>query len=130
MIKLNSYSNNNFGISDEYFFLLVLENVPEGTKITFDSSEPKSWVEALKPWSYRNDKKQYEADYYIIGKDFIKVVKELIKVELKSFQQIHHLTIYGDNIQYFKSFDNFDFIHFEKAFEKIINEKIKNIFKK
>jgi hypothetical protein len=72
-----SYAETEFGMEDIPFFLALLRACPPGSQITFDQSEPGSFVHAFRKWSHRSDPKSFEADYYTISDDFIALAQQL-----------------------------------------------------
>ncbi len=67
-----------FGMEPMQFFLALLKACPEGSRLTFDQSEPASFVIAFREWSHRSDINTFEADYYTIDPGFIALVKRLV----------------------------------------------------
>jgi hypothetical protein len=65
-----------FGMGNMRFFVALLRACPEGSRITFDQSEPESFVHAFGKWSYREDPNSFEADYYTIDGEFIALAEE------------------------------------------------------
>lgn len=61
------------------FFIVLLRASPAGSRITFDQSEPESFVHAFRKWSYREKPESFEADYYAIDNEFIALAEERAK---------------------------------------------------
>src|SRR5688572_15915860 len=72
-----SYAATEFGMGEIPFFLALLRACPPGSRLTFDESEPESFVQAFRQWSHRSDSTSFEADYYTIGDDFIALARQL-----------------------------------------------------
>jgi len=69
-----SYPETEFGLQPMEFFVALLRTCPEGSRLTFDQSEPASFVIAFREWSHRTDINTFEADYYTIDPGFIALV--------------------------------------------------------
>src|SRR2546426_7846835 len=74
-----SYPETEFGMEPMEFFLALLKICPEGSRLTFDQSEPASFVIAFREWSHRSDINTFEADYYAIDPGFIALVDRLVR---------------------------------------------------
>jgi len=74
-----SYPETEFGLEPMAFFLALLRICPEGSRLTFDQSEPASFVIAFREWSHRSDINTFEADYYAIDPGFIALVERLVR---------------------------------------------------
>ena len=74
-----SYPETEFGLEPMDFFLTLLRICPEGFRLTFDQSEPASFVIAFREWSHRSDINTFEADYYAIDPGFIALVERLVR---------------------------------------------------
>jgi hypothetical protein len=72
-----SYPKIEFGLEKMTFFLLLLRSCPEGSRLTFDQSEPASFVVAFREWSHRSNVNSFEADYYTIDAGFIALLEKL-----------------------------------------------------
>ena len=72
-----SYPESQFGMEPMEFFVALLKACPEGSRLTFDQSEPASFVVAFREWSHRADIHSFEADYYTIDAGFISLVEQL-----------------------------------------------------
>jgi len=74
-----SYPETEFGLQPMEFFVALLRTCPEGSRLTFDQSEPASFVIAFREWSHRTDINTFEADYYTIDPGFIALVDRLVR---------------------------------------------------
>jgi len=74
-----SYPETEFGLEPMEFFVALLRSCPEGSRLTFDQSEPASFVIAFREWSHRTDINTFEADYYTIDPGFIALVDRLVR---------------------------------------------------
>src|SRR5258706_15291650 len=72
-----SYPETEFGIGKVEFFALLLRSCPQGSRLTFDQSEPASFVGAFREWSHRSDVNSFEADYYTVDNGLINLVEQL-----------------------------------------------------
>jgi len=72
-----SYPETEFGIGKLEFFVLLLRSCPQGSRLTFDQSEPASFVVAFREWSHRSDVNSFEADYYTVDNGLIALVEQL-----------------------------------------------------
>jgi len=59
------------------FFTALVRACPTGSRITFDRSEPESFVHAFKQWSHRSDPASFEADDCLIAAEFISLAEQL-----------------------------------------------------
>jgi len=98
----------HFGMTDAEYFIAVINACPDGSKLYLDQCEVDSWVEELRPWSFRENPQNYDADYYVIDKRFKGKTRELIGINPKDLDVCHHIYITspGGN-QLFSSVDNF-----------------------
>jgi hypothetical protein len=71
------YPMIEFGIPPLQFFIRLLRACPPGSRLTFDASEPDSFVRAFRQWSHRKDVARFEADEYSINTDFIALTEQL-----------------------------------------------------
>jgi len=85
------YPQSRFGIEDLSFFLALLRACPEGSRLSFDRSEPESFVQAFRRWSHRENASIFEADYYQIDASFIEAVEQA--VDRGTLQLDHHFGI-------------------------------------
>jgi hypothetical protein len=76
-LKPKSYPVTEFGIQPLEFFIALLRACPPGTRLTFDNSEPESFVHAFQRWSHRSDPKSFEADYYTVDAGLISLAETL-----------------------------------------------------
>lgn len=74
-----SYPEIQFGLEPMEFFVALLRSCPEGSRLTFDQSEPASFVIAFREWSHRSDINTFEADYYTIDSGLIALVDRLVR---------------------------------------------------
>lgn len=74
-----SYPQTEFGVENLRFFCALLRACPAGSRLTFDQSEPESFVQAFRRWSFRENAKSFEADYYTIDDEFIASIEERAK---------------------------------------------------
>ena len=74
-----SYAMRKFGMEDMPFFVALLRACPVGSQITFDQSEPESFVRAFGQWAHRSDSKSFEADYYTVDAEFIALAEQLAR---------------------------------------------------
>lgn len=72
------YPQHAFGLTELQFFVGLLRACPEGSRLSFDRSEPESFVQAFRPWSHREDDSTFEADYYRIDSCFVAAVEQAI----------------------------------------------------
>ncbi|GEM_PF-5275510 len=70
------YPVSEFGIGPIPFFIALLHASPPGSRLTFDRSEPESFVHAFRQWSHRSDPESFEADYYTIDAGFIALAEQ------------------------------------------------------
>jgi len=73
----HSYPETEFGIGKLDFFVLLLRSCPQGSRLTFDQSEPASFVVAFREWSHRSDVNSFGADYYTVDNGLITLVEQL-----------------------------------------------------
>jgi hypothetical protein len=73
-----SYPATEFGMSDFEFFVALLRACPERSRLSFDQSEPESFVHAFREWSHRADPSTFEADYYSIDARFVAAVEQSV----------------------------------------------------
>ncbi len=73
-----SYPRTEFGLEDLDFFLALLRACPDGSRLSFDRSEPESFVQAFRPWSHRDQPDTFEADYYTICDDLRAEAERLV----------------------------------------------------
>jgi hypothetical protein len=78
VLTRRSYPETQFGMEPIEFFLALLRICPEGSRLTFDQSEPASFVIAFREWSHRADINTFEADYYTIDQGFISLIERLV----------------------------------------------------
>lgn len=72
-----TYPETAFGMDKIGFFLTLLRVCPEGSRLTFDQSEPAAFVIAFREWSHRTNVNSFEADYYTIDAGFIALMERL-----------------------------------------------------
>ena len=91
------------------FFLALLHACPEGSRLSFDQSEPESFVHAFRRWSHRDVSTTFEADWYVIGPDLVAVAEQMSsegKLELD-----HHFGIVApDGHSLCSSLDDFKIV--------------------
>lgn len=85
------YPQQAFGLDNLPFFLALLRACPAGSRLSFDRSEPESFVQAFRPWSHRESPSTFEADCYRIDADFVAAVEQAI--ERGTLQLDHHFGI-------------------------------------
>ena len=71
-----SFPETEFGVPDLRFFIALLRSCPVGSRLTFDQSEPESFVHTFGRWSHRDEPDSFEADYYTIDPEFIALAEE------------------------------------------------------
>lgn len=71
------YPMTQFGMPPLQFFIRLLRACPPGSRLTFDASEPESFVRCFRQWSHRKDPARFEADNYSINNDFIALAEQL-----------------------------------------------------
>jgi len=79
VLTRRSYPESEFGMEPMEFFVTLLKICPEASRLTFDQSEPASFVIAFREWSHRSDINTFEADYYSIDPGFIALVDRLVR---------------------------------------------------
>ena len=72
------YPLSEFGMDDKRFFVALLQACPVGSRLSFDHSEPESFVRAFREWSHRDQAEAFEADYYQIDARFIAAIEQAI----------------------------------------------------
>ena len=72
-----TFPEAQFGMENMDFFLALLRACPAGSRLTFDQSEPASFVIGFREWSHRSDINSFEADYYTIDAGLIALVEQL-----------------------------------------------------
>ncbi len=83
------YPKVEFGMEPLQFFVALLRACPPGSRLTFDQSEPESFVHAFRRWSHRADAQSFEADYYTIDAEFIALAEQLAgRGELQLYSHI------------------------------------------
>lgn len=121
-LTFKSYPRKQFDMSDAEFLIVVLESVPEGSRIEFDRSEPENWVHQLRPWSWRQDSTQFEADFYTIDTDFVAKMRDLLGKDARSLEHIHHLSVMSPTgAGLLSSLDNFYLV----SLGEMLEEKLK-----
>ena len=91
VLQPKSYPMTEFGMDDMQFFVALLRACPEGSRLSFDQSEPESFVHTFREWSHRDDSKSFEADSYSIAPRFIEVVER--EIASGKLQLDHHFGI-------------------------------------
>jgi len=61
--KPKSYPKTEFGMDDMQFFVALLRACPEGSRLSFDHSEPESFVHTFREWSHRDRPDTFEAEW-------------------------------------------------------------------
>ena len=95
-------------MTDAEYFIAVLNACPDGSKLYLEECEVDSWVEELRPWSFRKNPDIYEAEYYVVNAEFKRKIKELIDnnpIDLDPCHEIFITSPEGDEVFY--SVDNF-----------------------
>ena len=116
-------SPKELGIEEKKFFIEVLRACPDGAKLDFAWSEPESFVEQFRPWSHRQNVSAYEADYYIIDREFVSQAGRLSNQGRLEID--HHFSIGGPSDEpLIQSFDDFTVIAMtEPFFESLCGER-------
>jgi hypothetical protein len=86
-----SYPKTEFGMDDMQFFVALLRACPEGSRLSFEQSEPESFVHTFREWSYRDRPDTFEADSYSIDSRFIAAVQR--EIASGKLQLDHHFGI-------------------------------------
>jgi hypothetical protein len=86
-----SYPLTEFGLDNLQFFVALLRACPEGSRLSFDRSEPEAFVQAFREWSHRDQADTFEADYYRIDARLIAAVEQTI--DRGELQLDHHFGI-------------------------------------
>jgi hypothetical protein len=86
-----SYPKTEFGMDDMQFFVALLRACPEGSRLSFEQSEPESFVHTFREWSYRGRPDTFEADSYSIDSRFIAAVQR--EIASGKLQLDHHFGI-------------------------------------
>lgn len=114
-----------FGVGNMRFFVTLLRACPGGSRITFDQSEPESFVHAFGKWSYREDPNSFEADYYTIDGDFIALAEERAKLgELELYSHFGISSPEGELLC--TSWDDFMVVKLTKELEEKIRRETKS----
>ena len=117
VLQPKSYPMTEFGMDDMQFFVALLRTCPEGSRLSFDQSEPESFVHTFREWSHRDDPKSFEADSYSIAPRFIEAVEREIasgKLELD-----HHFWIASsDGRALCSSLDDFTVVTLDEDIKK------------
>ena len=118
-----SYPQTAFGLNDMQFFLALLRACPTGSRLSFDRSEPESFVHALRPWSFRDDPRNFEADSYTIDDGFIAAVER--EVAVGTLQLDHHFGIVApDGRLLCSSLDEFTVVTLAEDITRRISESV------
>lgn len=91
MLQPKSYPMKEFGLDDMQFFVALLRACPEGSRLSFDQSEPESFVHTFREWSHRDRPDTFEADSYSIDVRFIATVER--EITSGKLQLDHHFGI-------------------------------------
>ena len=86
-----SYPKTEFGMDDMQFFVALLRACPEGSRLSFDQSEPESFVHTFREWSHRDRPDTFEADSYSVDSRFIAAVER--EIAGGKLQLDHHFGI-------------------------------------
>ena len=86
-----SYPNTEFGMDNMRFFVALLRACPEGSRLTFDQSEPESFVHAFREWSHHDRPNAFEGDFYSIDSRFIAAIER--EIASGRLQLNHHFGI-------------------------------------
>src|SRR4030095_5375434 len=86
-----SYPKTEFGMDDMQFFVALLRACPEGSRLSFEQSEPESFVHTFREWSDRDRPDTFEADSYSIDSRFIAAVQR--EIASGKLQLDHHFGI-------------------------------------
>ncbi|HEX8371894.1 MAG TPA: hypothetical protein VF585_03870 [Chthoniobacterales bacterium] len=78
-------------MNDMELFVALLRACPERSRLSFDQSEPESFVHTFREWSHRHDASTFEADYYSIDAQFVAAVEQL--AALGELRLDHHFGI-------------------------------------
>jgi len=93
----------------------VVRACPVGSRLSFDHSEPESFVAHFRPWSHRDRATDYEADYYTIDERFV-LLAERLTAET-ALELDHHWHIVGpDGVPLIQSMDDFTIIAVTREF--------------
>ena len=110
-IKPSSIPETEFGMWEATFFIKSLEASPVGSTLYLEQCEPEDWAKHLMAWSFRNNIKQLEADYYRIDEGFVAAVKSILSKKPESLNAIPHITIVTTEGETFlSSNDNFTLV--------------------
>src|SRR5258708_27771868 len=71
------FPTTEFGLTPMQFFLELLRVCPPGSRLTFEASEPETFVRLFRKWSRRSDPARFEADDYLIDADLIALAERL-----------------------------------------------------
>ena len=108
-----------FGMSDFAFFLAVLRACPEGARLSFDHSEPESFVASFARWAHRDDMTSFEADYYLIDTDLVDAIERAIAAG--ELELDHHVLITSaDGRGLFQGVDDFYDIYLDNEVRRHI----------
>jgi hypothetical protein len=122
-----SYPEKRWGISDAEFFCLLLECVPEGSRLDVQQDEPESWVHALRHWSSRAKASQLETDWYTIDSGFVQEVRRLIGQHPDELDSIHHVTVISPTGERLLSgLDNFTIVDIATWLERELDKRVGN----
>ena len=115
------YPLTEFGMDDMEFFVALLRACPEGSRLSFDQSEPESFVHTFREWSHRNRSTDFEADYYMIDPRFIAAIeRELASGKLELY---HHFWIVGsDGLALCRSLDDLTVVTLDDQIKKRIQK--------
>jgi hypothetical protein len=117
------YPKIEFGLENIPFFVLLLRACPEGSRLTFDQSEPASFVVEFREWSHRSDVNSFEADYYTIDAGFIGLIEQLAAAgELELYSHFGIGSPRGGLIC--ASWDEFTVVKLEKEIADKIRERL------
>lgn len=118
LLTSKPHPRKQFDMSDAEFLIAVLESVPEGSKIEFDRSEPEAWVHQLRPWSFRQDSTQFEADFYMVDLALVAEMRKLLGENERALDHIHHLSVISPTgVGLLSSLDNFHLVDLDETLE-------------
>lgn len=93
-------------MGDMQFFVALLRACPEGSRLSFDQSEPESFVHTFREWSHRDRPDTFESDSYSIDARLIAAVEG--QIASGRLQLDHHFWIVApDGRALCRSLDDF-----------------------
>ena len=120
LFRSEKYPRTEFAMDDLPFFLALLRACPDGSRLSFDQSEPESFVHAFREWSHRERPDTFEADSYSIAPGFIAAIeRDLAGGNLRLYA---HFWIVGpDGRALCSSLDDFTVVTLDDDIKKTIH---------